>query len=139
MKEVTKNYFVSPQILASDVKLLKEQGFETIVCNRPDNEEPNQPDFESINKECSRLGLKFYNYPLSPGDLNIERVLETKGLLEEGNKILAYCRTGTRCITLWACAEVANKEVKEILKISENAGYDLNHMEEILSSLKTAF
>tara|TARA_X000000368_G_C22585420_1_gene516944 strand:- start:39 stop:458 length:420 start_codon:yes stop_codon:yes gene_type:complete len=139
MKEVTKNYFVSPQILASDVGLLKEQGFETIVCNRPDNEEPNQPDFESINKECSRLGLKFYNYPLSPGDLNIERVLETKGLLEEGNKILAYCRTGTRCITLWACAEVANKEVKEILKISENAGYDLNHMEEILSSLKTAF
>ena len=139
MKEVTKNYFVSPQILASDVKLLKEQGFETIVCNRPDNEEPNQADFESINKECSRLGLKFYNYPLSPGDLNIERVLETKGLLEEGNKILAYCRTGTRCITLWACAEVANKEVKEILKISENAGYDLNHMEEILSSLKTAF
>ena len=138
MKEVTKNYFVSPQILASDVKLLKEQGFETIVCNRPDNEEPNQPDFESINKECSRLGLKFYNYPLSPGDLNIERVLETKGLLEEGNKILAYCRTGTRCITLWACAEVANKEVKKILKISENAGYDLNHMEEILSSLKTA-
>ena len=137
MKEVTKNYFVSPQILASDVGLLKEQGFETIVCNRPDNEEPNQPDFESINKECSRLG--FYNYPLSPGDLNIERVLETKGLLEEGNKILAYCRTGTRCITLWACAEVANKEVKEILKISENAGYDLNHMEEILSSLKTAF
>ena len=130
---------MSPQILASDVKLLKEQGFETIVCNRPDNEEPNQPDFESINKECSRLGLKFYNYPLSPGDLNIERVLETKGLLEEGNKILAYCRTGTRCITLWACAEVANKEVKEILKISENAGYDLNHMEEILSSLKTAF
>ena len=139
MKEVTKNYFVSPQILASDVKLLKEQGFETIVCNRPDNEEPNQPDFESINKECSRLGLKFYNYPLSPGDLNLERVLETKGLLEEGKKILAYCRTGTRCITLWACAEVANKEVKEILKISENAGYDLNHMEEILSSLKTAF
>ena len=139
MKEVTKNYFVSPQILASDVGLLKEQGFETIVCNRPDNEEPNQPDFESINKECSRLGLKFYNYPLSPGDLNIERVSETKGLLEEGNKILAYCRTGTRCITLWACAEVANKEVKEILKISENAGYDLNHMEEILSSLKTAF
>ncbi len=139
MKEVTKNYFVSPQILASDVGLLKEQGFETIVCNRLDNEEPNQPDFESINKECSRLGLKFYNYPLSPGDLNIERVLETKGLLEEGNKILAYCRTGTRCITLWACAEVANKEVKEILKISENAGYDLNHMEEILSSLKTAF
>ena len=139
MKEVTKNYFVSPQIVPGDIELLKEQGFEVIVCNRPNKEEPNQPDFESINKECSRLGLKFYNYPLSPGDLNIERVLETKGLLEEGNKILAYCRTGTRCITLWACAEVANKEVKEILKISENAGYDLNHMEEILSSLKTAF
>tara|TARA_Y100001968_G_scaffold255082_1_gene241120 strand:- start:617 stop:1036 length:420 start_codon:yes stop_codon:yes gene_type:complete len=138
MKEVTKHYFVSSQIVPSDIELLKEQGFESIVCNRPDGEEPNQPDFKSIEEECSKLGIKFYNYPLSPGDLNLERVLETKAIIEEDKKTLAYCRTGTRCITLWACAEVANKEVKEILKISENAGYDLNHMEEILSSLKAA-
>ena len=137
MKEVTKNYFVSPQIVPGDIELLKEQGFEVIVCNRPDKEEPNQPDFESINKECSRLGLKFYNHPISPGDLNLERVLETKRILEEEKKTLAYCRTGTRCITLWACAEAPNKEVKEILNISEIAGYDLSHIEEILSSLKT--
>ena len=83
MKEVTKNYFVSPQIIPGDIELLKEQGFEVIVCNRPDKEEPNQPDFESINKECSRLGLKFYNHPISPGDLNLERVLEPKRILEE--------------------------------------------------------
>ena len=138
MKQVTKNYFVSPQIDPGDIGLLKEQGFEIIVCNRPDREEPNQPDFESINKECSRLGLKFYNHPISPGDLNLERVLKTKSMLEESKKTLAYCRTGTRCIMLWACAEVTNKEVKEILKISQEAGYDLNHMEEILSSLKIA-
>tara|TARA_B100000700_G_scaffold28687_1_gene27508 strand:- start:530 stop:949 length:420 start_codon:yes stop_codon:yes gene_type:complete len=138
MKEVTKHYFVSSQIVPSDIELLKEQGFESIVCNRPDGEEPNQPDFKSIEEECSKLGIKFYNYPLSPGDLNLERVLETKAIIEEDKKTLAYCRTGTRCITLWACAEVANKEVKEILKISENAGYDLNHMEDILSSLKAA-
>ena len=138
MREVTKHYFVSPQIESTDVKSLKDQGFESIVCNRPDGEEPNQPDFKSIEKECLKSGIKFYNYPLSPGDLNLERVLETKAIIEEDKKTLAYCRTGTRCITLWACAEVARKEVKEILKTSENAGYDLNHMEDILSSLKTA-
>ena len=138
MKEVTKHYFVSSQIVPSDIELLKEQGFESIVCNRPDGEEPNQPDFKSIEEECSKLGIKFYNYPLSPGDLNLERVLETKAIIEEDKKTLAYCRTGTRCITLWACAEVASKEVKEILKISEKTGYDLSHMEEILSSLKAA-
>jgi len=138
MIKVTNHYFVSPQIESADVKSLKDQGFESIVCNRPDGEEPNQPDFESIEKECLKLGIKFYNYPMSPGDLNLERVLETKEIIEEDKKTLAYCRTGTRCITLWACAEVTNKEVKEILKISENAGYDLNHLEEIFISLKAA-
>ena len=138
MKKVTNHYFVSPQIESTDVKSLKEQGFESIVCNRPDGEEPNQPDFKSIEKECLKLGIKFYNYPLSPGDLNLERVLETKEIIEKDKKTLAYCRTGTRCITLWACAEVTNKEVKEILKISENAGYDLNHLEEIFINLKAA-
>ena len=137
MRKVTNHYFVSPQIESTDVKSLEEQGFEFIVCNRPDGEEPNQPDFKSIEEECLKSGIKFYNYPLSPGDLNLERILETKAIVEGGKKTLAYCRTGTRCIILWACAEVANKEVKEILKISENAGYDLNHMEEILSSLKS--
>ncbi len=138
MKEVTKNYFVSSQIEVNDVELLKNKGFEIVVCNRPDGEEPDQPDFKSINEECSKLGIKFCNYPLSPGDLNLERVLETKEIIEEDKKTLAYCRTGTRCITLWACAEVANKEIEEILEISEEAGYDLSHMEEILSSLKAA-
>ena len=38
MKEVTKNYFVSPQIVPGDIELLKEQGFEVIVCNRPNKE-----------------------------------------------------------------------------------------------------
>ena len=138
MRKVTNHYFVSPQIESTDIKSLKDQGFELIICNRPNGEEPDQPDFESIKEECSKLGIKFYNYPLSPGDLNLERVLETKAIIEEDKKTLAYCRTGTRCITLWACAEVANKEIKEILKISDNAGYDLSHMEEILSSLKAA-
>ena len=138
MRKVTNHYFVSSQIESTDVKSLKDQGFEFIVCNRPDGEEPNQPDFKSIEKECLKLGIKFYNYPLSPGDLNLERVLETKEIIEKDKKTLAYCRTGTRCITLWACAEVTSKEVKEILKISENAGYDLNHLEEIFTSLKAA-
>ena len=138
MRKVTNHYFVSQQVESTDVKSLKEQGFYSIVGNRPDGEEPNQPDFKSIEKECLKSGIKFYYYPLSPGDLNLERILETKAIIEEDKKTLAYCRTGTRCITLWACAEVANREIKEILKISDIAGYDLNHMEEILSSLKAA-
>ena len=50
MRKVTNHYFVSQQIESADVKSLKDQGFESIVCNRPDGEEPNQPDFKSIEK-----------------------------------------------------------------------------------------
>lgn len=138
MKEITKNYFVSSQVAIKDIDHFKKEGFEVIVCNRPNNEEPNQPNFESISKECKRLGIEFYNFPLSPGELNLARIQETKKIIEDGKKTLAYCRTGTRCITLWACAEIQNQEVNEILKLSAKVGYDLNHLEEIFTSLKSA-
>ena len=39
MHKVEEKFFVAGQIFPSDIKSLKEQGFQTIVCNRPNGEE----------------------------------------------------------------------------------------------------
>ena len=39
MKKVTGCFYVSSQIDVDSVRFAKEQGFDQIICNRPNNEE----------------------------------------------------------------------------------------------------
>ena len=41
--KVNENFCVSEQITFDDLYAIKEAGFKTIICNRPDNESPDQP------------------------------------------------------------------------------------------------
>ena len=40
MFKVSENFFVSGQIDSNSIPALKAESFKTIICNRPDNEEP---------------------------------------------------------------------------------------------------
>ena len=109
-----------------------------IVCNRPNGEEDNQTDFELIHKRCESIGLTFINLPMIPGDLQSELIFETKKILDTNQKTLAYCRTGTRCINLWACANVFKEKVDETIKMASRAGYDLDHLRPMLDSIHSS-
>ena len=39
-REISDNYSVSGQILPDDIAALKAAGFKSVICNRPDNEQP---------------------------------------------------------------------------------------------------
>ena len=73
-----------------------------------------------------------------PGDLQSELILETKKILDSNKKTLAYCRTGTRCINLWACANVFKEKVDETIKMGTEAGYDLDHLRPMLDAIHSS-
>ena len=138
MKKVSDNFYVSSQIGEEDLVSFKNEGFSLIVCNRPNGEEENQIDFELIRKRCESIGLTFINLPMIPGDLQSELIFETKKILDTNQKTLAYCRTGTRCINLWACANVFKEKVDETIKMASRAGYDLDHLRPMLDSIHSS-
>ena len=138
MKKVSDNFYVSSQIGEEDLVSFKNEGFSLIVCNRPNGEEDNQTDFELIHKRCESIGLTFINLPMIPGDLQSELIFETKKILDTNQKTLAYCRTGTRCINLWACANVFKEKVDETIKMASRAGYDLDHLRPMLDSIHSS-
>ena len=72
-----------------------------------------------------------------PGNLESELILETKKILDKNQKTLAYCRTGTRCISLWACANVFEADVDETIVDATEAGYDLDHLRPLLISISS--
>ncbi|URQ64973.1 TIGR01244 family sulfur transferase [SAR86 cluster bacterium] len=137
MKRIYKNFYAAHQIQAKDIAQLKQEKFEYVLCNRPDNEVQDQPSAEVIKSECLANGIEFLHLPISPGDFNLEVIMETEKVLKTAKKTLAYCRTGTRSTMLWAFAKTKDLEVDEVLKITDHSGYNFQHLKELLETYKS--
>ena len=92
----------SGQIAPEDIIKLKEFGFRSIICNRPDFEDgPSQPTQEAISNVADKLGIKFSFLPV---ESNFQTEIEATHMSELVNNmpkpILAYCRSGGRCMSL---------------------------------------
>lgn len=103
--EITPDYSVSPQIAATDVAAIKGFGFRSIMCNRPDGEEPGQPEVAEVRAEAERLGLSFAWVPVVSGGITEGNVADFAAALDDlPRPVLAYCRSGGRCQNLWMLA-----------------------------------
>ena len=129
LNKIIDDYVVSEQITADDIQKIKEAGFKTIFCNRPDNEEINQITVKSIQDEATNNGINFIHQPVIGGQLTKKDIEDfTRHFNSAEKPIFAYCRTGTRCSMLWALSESEVRSKDEILKLTSDAGYDLTNL-----------
>ena len=129
LNKIIEDYVVSDQIIAEDIVKLKEAGFKTIFCNRPDNEEQNQVTVNSIRDKVIENGLDFIHQPVVGGQISQNDVDQFSDYYDNAEKpIFAYCRTGTRSSMLWALSESGKRPVDEILQLTFAAGYNLNNL-----------
>lgn len=136
-RQVTPDFAVAGQIRPSDVVRIAEQGFTTIVNNRPDGEEANQSSAAEIKAAAEAAGLAYRALPYA-GQTPPGVVAETALLLEQARgPVLAYCRTGTRSIKAWALAQALSgtKRPDEIIALAAKAGYDLEGARGALDTL----
>lgn len=102
-RQIAEDYAVSPQITVEDVKLIKEAGFKSVICNRPDHEDPGQFDADTIRSVVEAEGLAFKWIPVISGAMTPQNVADQAAALDElPGPVLAYCRSGTRCANLYA-------------------------------------
>ncbi len=128
---------VSDQITIEDLKEIHAQGYKTIFCNRPDHESEGQLDFSVIEKEAQNLGIKTIHQPVIGGQISDNDIAQFGSYFEIAQKpVFAYCRTGTRCSTLWALSHAKKLPIDEILSKAQIAGYDLSPLRDRLNSLK---
>ena len=128
-RRVTDRLSVSPQITPADVAEAKARGFTTIVNNRPDGEAPDQPAAAEIEAAARAAGLAYVHVPVR-GMPTPEQVEETRAaILNSEGPVLAFCRTGTRCINTWSIGErLAGGDRDELVRIGQTAGYDLSQV-----------
>ncbi|RUX42947.1 MAG: TIGR01244 family phosphatase [Mesorhizobium sp.] len=101
-REISDDYSVSGQIQPSDITAIKEAGFKSVICNRPDNEQPGQPSAESVQAAAQAAGLAFRFIPVISGQITFENVQDQAAALDElEGPVFAYCRSGARCTNLY--------------------------------------
>ena len=126
-RRVTDHLSVSPQITPTDVARAKALGFTMLVNNRPDGEVEGQPLNADIEAAARAAGLAYAFIPVR-GMPTAEQVEANRRAIESSDgPVLAFCRTGTRCINTWSIGErLAGRDRDELVKVGAAAGYDLS-------------
>ena len=126
LKSVNREFWVADQITAQDLPEIAHQGIRTILCNRPDGEGADQPNIIEIQQVAIQFGIQVEYLPVVSGKVYDEQAQQFKQCYQQAAKpLLAYCRTGTRSITLWALSQVAEQSLDQMLLTGKGLGYDL--------------
>jgi uncharacterized protein (TIGR01244 family) len=106
IRPINDEYSVSGQITVDELDEIKALGFKSLVCNRPDEEEPGQPHYADIAARAEELGLEIRHIPVGRMGLTPEGVTEMVDAVEDLPKpMLGFCRSGARSTSIYEQAQ----------------------------------
>lgn len=119
--------YVAPQLVEEDFAELAAKGFRSVVNNRPDGEAPGQLTNADAEAAARRHGLEFRYMPVSCLDVTDDDKIEAfaRLMIELPGPVVFYCRSGTRCATLWTQVEAFRSGTDRALAAALRAGFDL--------------
>lgn len=132
---VDASFAVAAQMRPEELAALPANGFTAMICTRPDGEEPGQPPLDAMRDAAQAAGLAFHHLPVA-GGLFPEAAIAAFAAIRRGTqgKVLGYCRTGTRAVTLDALANIAGLSAADRIAHAKAAGYDLSALAERLEN-----
>lgn len=126
-RKLSETMLASPQISVAQIAEAREAGVKLVINNRPDGEDPNEPQGAEIEAAAKDAGMDYLAIPISHSGFSEPQVAAMQEALAnaEGG-ILAYCRSGTRSTLIWALAQArAGGDPETIAEAARNAGYDI--------------
>ena len=128
IRHVTNDFAVAPQLIPEEVAQAAAAGFRLLINNRPDGEVPGQPSSTAMAAAAEKAGLAYTHIPFAgaPGPAQVDAVLAA--VLAADGPVLAFCRSGTRSVTVWAQgqAKSGDRPREELVRLGREAGYDLS-------------
>ncbi len=106
IKKIDNDVSVGGQITTDDLPVISAHGFKSVICNRPDGEAIDQPDYEDVEHNAKACGIETRYIPVHHTGLK-ETDIEAfaKALQEMPRPILAYCRSGARSTAIYEAAK----------------------------------
>ena len=103
-RKIDANFAVAGQLLPGQIDEIAAAGFKTIICARPDHEEPGQPTFAEVARVAKEKGLQAVHIPISGGMTEGALIRMEKALKELPMPMYGYCRSGGRAGSLYSAA-----------------------------------
>lgn len=106
IRQIDADVCVAPQLDAAAMQALADQGFKSVINNRPDFEGgPDQPTSAQVEAAARAAGLEYRHLPVSGAYQSPEEIAQFRALLGTlPRPILAFCRSGARSTKLYAAA-----------------------------------
>ena len=126
---IDKQLWVCGQINPKDVEALASAGFTALINNRPDCEDFCQPRANAIAKAAAQAGLASDYIPVRSPNIAEETVRAfQRAIAASSGPVLAFCRSGTRSLTLWVIGEVLDGRLskREAAAFGEKLGLELS-------------
>lgn len=127
VKKLDERFSVRAQVQPEELEGIASLGYRMILNNRPNGEEPDQPDSEEIRLAAEQAGLTYVHQPVVSGNITSQDVEQFEKIMGESDgPVLAFCRSGARCTNLWALSSLSPDSPDETIKRASQAGYDLS-------------
>lgn len=136
-REVTGEFWASPQISPADVAEAARLGCSMIINNRPEGESDDQTSGDEIEQAAKALGLGYAAIPVTHAGFSAPQIDAMVAALDRApGRVLAYCRSGTRSTLLWSLAQAKlGRDLGAIADAAAQAGYDVRPIAPLLEML----
>ena len=105
-RQISDDYAVAGQIAETDIAEIKAAGYRSIICNRPDDEQPGQPSAAEIAAAAEAADIVFRHIPFVSGQMTDDDVHAMAAALDEiPGPVFAYCRSGARSTNIYMAAK----------------------------------
>lgn len=129
LRNLTDAYAVAGQLKPEEVADLPGIGVTTLVCNRPDNENPEHLQSAAIAAAAEAAGIRFVYNPVIGTGMSAESIdIQAEAIDTSDGMVLAYCASGMRSALMWSFAKAGEIETADILRVVREAGFALDHL-----------
>lgn len=115
------------QLYPDDLKTIAEQGYQVLICHRPDGEEDEQPMIGELTQAAEQQGITVIYSPVINAQFSQGVLNATQKGLQACKKTLLFCRSGRRSCIVWAMLQIQQGEpIDKVLEQTAAVGYNLS-------------
>lgn len=101
IRKIDDRFGITGQIGPEDIGPIVDAGYRGIICARPDDEDPGQPNFEQIEVAAREAGIKAVHIPVSGPLTEGQLIRFEQAMAQMDGAVLGYCRSGGRAASLY--------------------------------------
>lgn len=128
-------FAVTAQPAPADLGSIANEGYRTLIGNRPDNEQKDQPSAAQIDAAAREKGLHYAHLPVTADSISRGQIEKFRNILVDAPQpVLAHCGSGKRSFLLWAAGEViyGGRSADDLVEHASTLGFDASELPNIV-------